>query len=315
MLPISHISRFLILLFNSSITYITSFYFHIQPHYPTNPLYCKKIFTPFRFNKTHPHHHAKIFVNMKHRLSLVIRIAIFIFLWLFGVPYIFSFFAEKSHLLNLPGFDYPDTIISPIIFLMLFYFYYPILKKYHFKPCTSSVFAGLILFISASLSYLNLYSWFYNLYINGHILNPWLQLAIIYTILIGIYGGLFLAIFSYKFITSHKSLILTFFIFNTTYYILYYYLFANWSIFSSITTILVFHALKLFLPQTSMIIDGTNISLFINDFSVGISKTCSGVMLILLFFILYSLFCFKNLKNIKLPKTIFFLLIGTLPRI
>lgn len=70
--------------------------------------------------------------------------------------------------------------------------------------------------------------------------------------------------------------------------------------------------LKQLYPSTQLIIEGNNVGLFIDTFRVGLGEACSGVMLILLFVVLYGAVCFIRPTAINQKQGILFLLLGTI---
>jgi exosortase/archaeosortase family protein len=242
---------------------------------------------------------------------LYYRLILFLSIWKGLIPLLFMYLTPFFHLHNYAHFTY-STIITLIIFLVIIYFHHQDFEHFKYKLNRQHAVMFLTLALSLMFIYLHLYDVIKYLYSHHFHLASWLQLTLVYGTLILMYLSLFLAIFGIKFIKHFKKQAYLFMIFNFVYYGLFYALFPHWGIFSQITSKSVYYLLRFFYPGISMVLDGNKVGLQLSHFSVGIGEACSGVMLILLFVTLYSLFCFIKPQQISIKKSLMFLGLGTI---
>jgi exosortase/archaeosortase family protein len=251
---------------------------------------------------------------MKNKTALIgffkyKRIFLFTFLWLVAFPIFFHINSQNFHLSVIPHFTYP-MVITPVIFFILYIFNRKDIEAYKFSITDNEWHKFLFVALIFLTVYLKIYDILTYLFQNRITLPAVTQLILVYGTLSGLYFSLFLAIFGRKFTTQFRYPIIKFCGFNLLYYGLFLLLFPHWGIFSKTTTIAVFYLLKIFFPQVRMLIEGNNVGLFLNEFSVGIGESCSGVMFILLFVTLYGLFCFIKPKAVKPVSSLLLFSVG-----
>ncbi|NMB57019.1 archaeosortase/exosortase family protein [Candidatus Beckwithbacteria bacterium] len=249
--------------------------------------------------------------NFAYSRGLFIRLLIFFLFWQIILPLFFFLIKDIFRLQNYAKFSYP-TIVTPAIFLLFVIFYFQDLKKFIFSQNKlQTLFFSLFAF-TFLIFYLSLYEIAKYLMLTFYLTANWFYLILVYGSLTAIYFFAFAAIFGCKFLKTFQKLIYLFFAFNILYYGLFFLLFPYWEFFSKITGILVFPLLKIFYPTSQMMISGNQVGLKINNFSVGLGEACSGTMLILLFIVLYGVFCFLKPEKINFKKGLVFLFLGTI---